>query len=39
VSSLGKPAQFTDLVKYLESQPIGKTSLLAELRKEPVVVS
>jgi hypothetical protein len=39
MSVLGKPAQFTDLVKYLESQPVGRSSLLAELRKEPDVVS
>jgi hypothetical protein len=36
---LGKPAQFTDLVKYLESQPVGRSSLLAELRKDADVVS
>jgi hypothetical protein len=39
VGVLGKPAQFTDLVKYLESQPIGRSSLLGELRKDPTVVS
>ena len=39
MNGLGKPAQFTDLVKYLESQPIGRSSLLAELRREPTVVS
>jgi hypothetical protein len=37
--ALGKPAQFTDLVKYMESQPIGKTSLIGELRNEPNVLS
>jgi hypothetical protein len=39
LGALGQPAQFTDLVKYLESQPIGRSSLLAELRKETTVVS
>jgi hypothetical protein len=39
LGGLGKPAEFTDLVKYLESQPIGRTSLLGELRKDPTVVS
>jgi hypothetical protein len=39
LAALGKPAQFKDLVKYLESQPIGRSSLLAELRKDPEVVS
>ena len=39
LSALGKPVQVTDLVKYLESQPIGRSSLLAELRREPGVVS
>ena len=36
---LGKPAQATDLVKFLERQPIGLASLLAELKKEPAAVS
>jgi hypothetical protein len=36
---LGKPGEVTDLVKYLESQPIGRSSLLADLRREPTVVS
>ena len=39
MAGLGKPAQFTDLVKYLESQPIGRSSLLAELRRDATVVS
>ncbi len=36
---LGKPVQPPDLVKFLESQPIGKANLLTELRKEPTAVS
>ena len=36
---LGKPVQPPDLVKFLESQPIGKANLLAELRREPTAVS
>ena len=36
---LGTPVQPPDLVKFLESQPIGKANLLAELRKEPTTVS
>ncbi|MFY9316361.1 MAG: hypothetical protein WAO95_12490 [Burkholderiales bacterium] len=39
MGALGKPVQFTDLVKYLESQPVGRSSVLAELRREPHVVS
>jgi len=39
LSTLGKPAQYTDLVAYLESQPIGRSSLLAELRRDPGAVS
>jgi putative ubiquitin-RnfH superfamily antitoxin RatB of RatAB toxin-antitoxin module len=40
VGGLGKPAQIsTDLVKYLESQPVGRSSLLEELRREPAAVS
>ena len=31
--------QGTDLLKYLEKQPQGKANLLAELRKEPTLVS
>jgi putative ubiquitin-RnfH superfamily antitoxin RatB of RatAB toxin-antitoxin module len=36
---LGKPVAPPDLVKFLESQPIGKANLLAELRKDPTIVS
>lgn len=39
MDALGKPAEIKDLVKYLESQPIGKASLLAELRREPAIAS
>lgn len=36
---LGKPAQPADLIRFLEGQPIGRVNLLAELRREPAVVS
>ncbi|MGH8706268.1 MAG: hypothetical protein ACREUO_12730 [Burkholderiales bacterium] len=36
---LGKPAGTLDYPSYLDGQPHGKASLLAELRKEPGVVS
>ena len=36
---LGKPPADADYLKYLEAQPTGRVSLLAELRKEPEVVS
>jgi len=36
---LGTPVQPPDLVQFLESQPIGKANLLAELRKEPTAAS
>lgn len=36
---LGKPAQAPDVVKFLDRQPEGKANLLAELRREPAVVS
>jgi len=36
---LGQPVQAADYVKYLDAQPEGKASLLAELRKDPEVVS
>jgi hypothetical protein len=39
VQNLGKPVQAPDLVKYLETQPIGKASLITELRREPTAVS
>jgi 3-dehydroquinate synthase class II len=37
--ALGGPPAAGDLQKYLDAQPPGKTSLLAELRREPDVVS
>lgn len=36
---LGKPAAANDYVKYLDSQPIGKANLLAELKREPAAFS
>jgi hypothetical protein len=39
VQNLGKPVEAPDLVKYLETQPIGKVSLITELRREPTAVS
>ncbi len=39
LAALGSPPAAGDLQKYLDSQPPGKTSLLAELRREPGVVS
>jgi hypothetical protein len=39
VQDLGKPVDAPDLVKFLETQPVGKTSLIAELKREPAVVS
>ncbi len=36
---LGKPVATADLVKFLESQPVGKVNLLAELQKERTTVS
>ena len=39
LQQFGKPADAPDLVKFLEKQPIGRVNLLAELRKEPTVVS
>ncbi len=39
VQNLGKPVNPPDLVKYLEKQPIGKASLLAELKREAATVS
>ena len=39
LQNLGEPAEFADIVKFLESQPIGKANLIAELKKEPPVVS
>jgi len=39
LAALGSPPAAGDLQKYLDAQPPGKTSLLAELRREPGVVS
>lgn len=39
LAELGKPEQPADIVKFLESQPIGKLNLIAELRREATVVS
>ena len=39
LAALGGPPAAGDLQKYLDAQPPGKTSLLAELRREPDVVS
>ena len=36
---LGPPAGQTDYAKYLDSRPVGAANLLAELRKDPDVVS
>jgi hypothetical protein len=36
---LGQPAGTADFAKHLDAQPPGRASLLAELRKEPEVVS
>jgi hypothetical protein len=39
LQGLGKVVEAPDLIKYLETQPIGKASLIAELKREPTVVS
>lgn len=39
VRDLGPVAVTGDYLKYLEKQPLGKASLLAELRREPALVS
>jgi hypothetical protein len=39
LKGLGAPLQTPDLIKFLEAQPIGKTQLLEELKREPTVVS
>jgi putative ubiquitin-RnfH superfamily antitoxin RatB of RatAB toxin-antitoxin module len=36
---LGKPVVSTDIIKFLETQPIGKLHLIAELKKEPAAIS
>jgi hypothetical protein len=39
LQGLGKPMEVPDLAKYLEAQPVGKSVLVAELRREPNSVS
>ena len=39
LQGLGKPVESQDLIKFLATQPVGKTHLLAELKKEPTAVS
>jgi len=39
LQDLGKPLESPDLIKFLATQPIGKLHMLAELKKEPTVVS
>ena len=39
LQGLGKPVENPDLIKFLETQPIGKLHLLAELKREPAAVS
>jgi len=39
LQDLGKPVASPDLIKFLESQPVGKASLISELKKEPAVAS
>lgn len=36
---LGKPPESEDYMKFLEEQPVGRTHLLKELRREPAFVS
>ncbi|MBI1943570.1 MAG: hypothetical protein HYS35_07870 [Betaproteobacteria bacterium] len=36
---LGKPVQTTDVIRFLEKEPEGKAHLLAELKREPTLVS
>jgi len=36
---LGKPVESTDVIKFLEEQPLGRLHLIAELKKEPAAVS
>ena len=36
---IGSPVQAPDLVKFLEKQPIGLVHLVAEIKKEPTLVS
>ena len=39
LQGLGKPEAGPDLIKFLETQPIGKASLIAELKKESTATS
>jgi hypothetical protein len=39
LKNLGKPVVTKDIVQYLEGQPIGKVQLLAELKREPAIIS
>ena len=39
LQDLGKPVETADIVKFLETQPIGKLHLIAELKREPAIVS
>jgi hypothetical protein len=39
VQNLGKPVEAPDLIRFLQKQPIGKASLLAELKRETAIVS
>ena len=36
---LGAPVAAADHIKYLEEQPVGSANLIAELKKEPTIVS
>jgi hypothetical protein len=36
---LGKPPESDDYIKFLDGQPVGRTHLLRELRREPAFVS
>ena len=39
LQGLGKAVENPDLIKFLESQPIGKANLISELRMEPALMS
>jgi hypothetical protein len=39
LQNLGKLVETNDVIKYLETQPIGKAVLIGELKKEPAAVS
>ncbi len=36
---LGKPVESTDVIKFLDKQPVGKLNLIAELKKETAAIS